>query len=524
MKLSKKLLVTAALLTAAVVSFAQSSIDFYQQPASSLMNEKTAGLFKNEFDKQFTANLDFGTYSQQFLYGGLGNPRKDKALLNGSPTIPNIMLGYYRPGAKPMSVFGDWGAEDAFSRAGSTKTTAGGVTTTTTPLGIFLFKKYTTHLQFLTGLGGEKNVVIGGQFFLYSDFNNLNPEHFMKTQVKGGASDGVTEQWNFNLADILNAAPAIPESKHNFEIGVPIALKTGNIEHGARISLNSHITEKNGSYKTTVGSKKERKITDMTAYTKIRVDYAASIPVRDKEEDRWIIGGDVEFGLAGQSYEQKNTNMGAALPNIKQTYKPSAGGGFALHGGRLFNFHPGDGIVFKVRPGVRFGYNGAHNTDFTAAGVMKNPKPWHEKTVTNGATTFTGSKPKQWMSAHQVVSGFELPMGITVKPEKWVCGFMLGVTPAVAFATNIAYDELNNATDPFGKRTITVLKPQFTESHVVGLNFEFNGGVRLDVYATGDLTELNKFTAQVFIPLGVPKAKSAAKTTGNAKSGAAKKN
>ena len=101
---------------------------------------------------------------------------------------------------------------------------------------------------------------------------------------------------------------------------------------------------------------------------------------------------------------------------------------------------------------------------------------------------------------------------------------VLGVTPAVAFTTNVAYDQLNNATDPFGKRTITVLKPQFTESHVVGLNFEFNGGVRLDVYATGDLTELNKFTAQVFIPLGVPKAKSAAKTTGNAKSGAAKKN
>jgi len=232
MKLSKKLLVTAALLTAAVVSFAQTT--GYTGPASSLLSDKTAGLFENEFDKQFTANPDFGTYGQQFLYGGLGNPRKE--VLDAAPAIRNVMFGYYRPSEElPWSVFGDWGAEGTFVRAGSTKQTVGGATITTTPLGLFFFQKYTTNLQFLTKVGGPNNIVVGGQFFLYSDFSHLNPNHFMKTQAKGGATPGVTELWNFDSANVANPAFILPESKHNFEIGVPVAFKTGEIEHGARV-------------------------------------------------------------------------------------------------------------------------------------------------------------------------------------------------------------------------------------------------------------------------------------------------
>ena len=111
----KKLITLAAALSVALVCFAQTPTQ-YQPPVSSLLNDKTAGLFENQFDKQFSANADFGSYDQQFLYGGLGNPRKEGALLNGSVAVTNIMFGYYRPTAKPWSVFGSWGAEGDFSR------------------------------------------------------------------------------------------------------------------------------------------------------------------------------------------------------------------------------------------------------------------------------------------------------------------------------------------------------------------------------------------------------------------------
>ena len=78
-----------------------------------------------------------------------------------------------------------------------------------------------------------------------------------------------------------------------------------------------------------------------------------------------------------------------------------------------------------------------------------------------------------------------------------------------------------------GARTITVLNPVFAETHTVGLTFEFAGGVRLDVLLNGELTDINNFSAQVFIPLGAPKAKaSSAKAPAEApaKTGAAKKN
>ena len=519
MKLSKKLLVTAALLTAAVVSFAQTT--GYTGPASSLLSDKTAGLFENEFDKQFTVNPDFGTYGQQFLYGGLGNPRKER--LNAVPAIRNVMFGYYRPSEeRPWSVFGDWGAEGTFARAGSTKQTVGGATITTTPLGLFFFQKYTTNLQFLTKVGGANNIVVGGQFFLYSDFSNLTPDHFMKTQAKGGAAPGVTEQWNFNSASVTNATLVLPESEHNFEIGVPVAFKTGEIEHGARVFLNSHITERNGSYKTTVGSKKERKITDMGAYTKLGASYLVSLPVQDSSEDRWLLGGDFNFGIAGQSYEQKVTGI-AVLDNVKSTYKLATGGGIAVEGGRLFNFHPAESIVFKIRPEVRLGYNGALNTEFDANGNIKDPEAWLQKRV-GGPSPEDNAVPKQWKSAHQLLSSVSVPMGITIKPDKWICGFVLGVTPAALFRTNILYAEQASKT---GARTIEVREPVFSETHVVGLTFEFAGGVRLDVELNGQLTDIRNFTAQVFIPLGVPKGKGApakAPAAAGAKSGAAKKN
>ena len=355
----KKLITLAAALSVALVCFAQTPTQ-YQPPVSSLLNDKTAGLFENQFDKQFSANADFGSYDQQFLYGGLGNPRKEGALLNGSVAVTNIMFGYYRPTAKPWSVFGSWGAEGDFSRQGSWKQEIGGVKTEFTPLGVFLFKKYTTNLQFLTALGGEKNLVIGGQFFMHSDFSALAPEHFSKTKIEGGITAGTLELWNMAAAN-ANPNPAT----NNFEIGMPLSFTKGATEHSARIFVNSNITNKDGSFKSTPdsGAKREVKITDVEAYTKVGAKYEVSLPVRDREEDSWIIGGNFNIGFAGADY--KKELEGPHPPAIKKgekKYKTTVGGGFMLEGQRLFNFNIADSANFKIRPGVGFGYNGAHNS------------------------------------------------------------------------------------------------------------------------------------------------------------------
>lgn len=506
----KKLIALAAALSIALICFAQTAE--FEAPAKSLLNDKTAGLFENQFDKQFSANSDFGSYDQQFLYGGLGNPRKDKAKLNGGIAEKNIMFGYYRPTAKPWSVFGSWGAEGNFSRQGSWKQEIGGVKTEFTPLGVFLFKKYTTNLQFLTGLGGEKNLVVGGQFFMHSDFSLLNPEHFGKTKVEGGAGARTVETWN------MDTTAAVPNSAtNNFEIGVPLSFTMGTMEHAARVFVNSNITNKDGSYKETpsVGSKQEVKITDVTAYTKIGAEYEVSLPVRDREDDSWILGGNFNIGFAGANYKREVENV-PARTNLEQKYKTTVGGGFMLEGKRLFNFNIADSVTFKVRPGVGFGYNGAHNS----ANARK-ASPYLTKKIENSVET-TYEDPKQWMSAHQVVSKFELPMGITVKPEKWICGFMLGATPSVELTADVKYDQVMLDTGKIGSRTVS-FTPAFKEEHVVGLTFDFAGGVHIDVYATGNLTELDKYTAQVFIPLGQPKAK-APKAKKGADKAEAKKN
>ena len=510
----KKLITLAAALSVALVCFAQTPTQ-YQPPVSSLLNDKTAGLFENQFDKQFSANADFGSYDQQFLYGGLGNPRKEGALLNSSVAVTNIMFGYYRPTAKPWSVFGSWGAEGDFSRQGSWKQEIGGVKTEFTPLGVFLFKKYTTNLQFLTALGGEKNLVIGGQFFMHSDFSALDPEHFSKTKIEGGITAGTLELWNMAAAN-ANPNPAT----NNFEIGMPLSFTKGATEHSARIFVNSNITNKDGSFTSTPdsGAKREVKITDVEAYTKVGAKYEVSLPVRDREEDSWIIGGNFNIGFAGADY--KKELEGPHPPAIKKgekKYKTTVGGGFMLEGQRLFNFNIADSANFKIRPGVGFGYNGAHNS-----ANAKKAEAYLTKTV-DGAAETTNEDPKQWKSAHEVVTKFELPMGITIKPEKWVCGFMLGATPSVELTADVKYDEVMLDTGKIGSRTVA-FKPEFKEEHVVGLTFDFAGGVHIDVYATGNLTELDKYTAQVFIPLGQPKAKAPKAKKGAEKTEAAKKN
>ena len=511
----KKLITLAAALSLALVCFAQTPTQ-YQPPASSLLSDKTAGLFENQFDKQFSANPDFGSYDQQFLYGGLGNPRKEGAMLNGNVAgIKNIMLGYYRPAAKPWSIFGSWGADGSFSHQGSWKQEIGGVKTEFTPLGAFLFKNYETHLQFLTGLGGEKNIVVGGQFFMYSDFSQLVPANFSKTKVEGGIAAETVELWNMaNVSATPNAAT------NNFEIGMPLSFTKGAAEHSARIFVNSNITNKDGSYKNTPasGSKQEVKITDVQAYTKVGAKYEVSLPVRDREEDSWILGGNFNIGFAGANYKKEVEGpVPAAVKKGEKKYKTTVGGGFMLEGQRLFNFNIADSANFKIRPGVGFGYNGAHNS-----ANAKKAEAYLTKNV-DGATETNYEDPKQWKSAHEVVTKFELPMGITVKPEKWVCGFMLGATPSVELTADVKYDEVMLDTGKIGSRTVA-FKPEFKEEHVVGLTFDFAGGVHIDVYATGNLTELNKYTAQVFIPLGQPKAKAPKAKKGAEKTEAAKKN
>ena len=527
----KKLITLAAALSLALVCFAQTPTQ-YQPPASSLLSDKTAGLFENQFDKQFSANPDFGSYDQQFLYGGLGNPRKEGAMLNGNVAgIKNIMLGYYRPAAKPWSIFGHWGADGKFdAHTGSWEQTSEvlgkTIKTKYTPLGMFLFKKYETHLQFLTGLGGEKNFVVGGQFFLNSDFSILHPERdFYKSETTIDSDKTTLETWNiqYTAAPFSLGNPAA--STHTFEIGIPISMKMGNMENTTRFFVNSKITEANGHFKLAKpGITQERTITDVTGYTKFGLETEVALPVRDREEDRWILGGDFNIGIAGKNKEIKNENLGNSE---KEEYKATASGGFNLNAKRLFDFRPADSVTFKIRPGVKFGYGGAHNAVFDPAKPWNMPDPnafLFKKTV--GSTETTHEDPKQWQAAHQVTSRFELPMGITVKPEKWVCGFVLGATPAVDFAVNVQYTEIasTEAYPQKGLRTVQMLEPKFSEEHVVGLTFDFAGGVHIDVYATGDLTEINKYTAQVFIPLGQPKAKAPKAKKGAEKTEAAKKN
>ncbi len=557
-----KKIITIGLLTVfAAVLLAAEDIEPIRQDwgPDSLENETTAGLFSNEIDEAFLPNADFGSYEQQFIFAGLGNPyKKDEAAdPQGKPTKTQTRFGYYRPGKMPMSFFGQFeGAVTADNVAsGGTKKTWSGdehnelLTTQKVSYNkVPLFKTYNGTLRFLTAFGAEKRMVTGFYFNIdtndggFAKNNNVKQDFKdhkdSKKSIKSSAvnfagTGGGTGAYTYDLSGFTwNTTTGLAEKTgigsftHKFTIGVPLAFKTGDLAHVAKFELNADLTHKNAWFeqKQTENNAKF-KSTGYDSTVTLGGTYEVEIPAKDREEDAWTVGGGLglEFKNSELKYEFKGDKVGG-VKDVNIKYKKTQTPGLSLvlkaEGGRSLVFpSPQRTVIFKIKPTAGFALktghaDGAYNPKIEGKYSDSNASHTH-KSVTEGY----GHKNKTVFK-----TTLSVPMGLKIMPEGWKFGLLLGAKLETEWEVSGTWNRIG---DKHGRTTTTLdsktttgrpnsyndeptttNKLSIKEEHYIGFTIPFEGGARFDVAIKGtDLTKLSTFKIQAFIPLGVPKSK-----------------
>lgn len=463
------------------------SLVFSQTAPASLSNGSTASLFGNQFDAQFQVNPNFGLFDQQFLYGGLGNPQQLAAGKNGSGTF---VFGYYKPGTIPFSIFTTIAGGRPITRTGKwTQTTAGGITTTSSPVGLFLLQESSIKSQFITAFNAGIRLVMGGQVNYSHSVKSSNPDNFRKTTVKNGANTTTREQWN---TDATNGTLESQSSTHDFTIAVPVAFMLGDLKNTAKISLSGEIEDGGGYFKeSTGGNTRNFKYIKKTSNITTRLGYKIAIPAKDVAGGEWYAGTDISFGVKTKKDENKQTTNGNTT-SIVNKYAPNIAGGIMIRGGRSFEYKPVETFSFKIKPEATFDYKGTPG----------DPSLISNTTTTGGTTTTTnGPKLLQKVYRHTIETKIEIPMAMIVKFNNSQFGLKLGATPILGASTQIDYDQQPEHGQK-GYHTVSV-KPILSETHTLGLFIDLPAGVRLDISMNGsDITAFEDLTAQVFIPLG----------------------
>ncbi len=479
----KKVLLTFVLLACATgIMFAQ---EMQGLPAGdSLFNDKTAGLFENEFDQQFNVGPDFGAYENNFLNGAIGG--KDFALGAGAGGFGG--LGFYKAGTLPMSFYGNFGATGITNLGGGSfqplfkgeSSDAMGTKTSYTKQ--FFLRAFNTNLQFLTKAGG---LSIGGYFNFQNskNFGSDTPDtirnSFRKTVIASGETTEELNNWN--------AGTGAPNYifRNYFSLGVPVAFATGNLNHTVTGELGIRLNNKDGSSKNIVANDDIAVKARWQRYY-LGVQYGLAIPTGDRG-DEWTVGAELTFRLVTEQSSRKGKLAG--LP-INETDKYNAGLGFGmkLEGGRLFNFKPSEIVEFKIKPVLRLGLNTAQNSDNAKyPGVLEK----------NYAKLL-----KKQPSATDFNMVFELPMGLTITPAFFgKMGIIMGVTPRVGFEVEAYHPGIEKDVKTYDSKQINVFHI-LEEEHVFGLSMDLGGGVRFDITLNGNnILLLDNLKAQVLIPL-----------------------
>ncbi len=556
----KKIITIGLLTVCAAVLAAQSDPIRQDWGPDSLENETTAGLFSNEIDEAFVPNADFGSYEQQFIFAGLGNPYKkdDAADPQGKPTVTETRFGYYRPGKIPMSFFGRFkgtvGAENVAS--GGTKKKWSGAehnellsTHKVSYNKVPLFKTYDGTLRFLMAFGAEKRMVTGFYFNIdtndgnFAKVNNVKKyykdHNYSKKSIKISAMNLAgtlgTDGYNYstfingntwNTTNGLTPKTGTGSFTHKFTIGVPLAFKTGDLAHVAKFELNADLTHKNAWFeqKQTENNAKF-KSTGYNSTVTLGGSYEVEIPAKDREEDSWTVGGGLGFEFKNDElkYEFKADKV-VSDKDVNIKYKKTQTPGLSLvlkaEGSRSLVFpSPQRTVIFKIKPTAGFALktghaDGAYNPKIE--GKYSNSSKSHTyKSVTEGY----GHKNKTEFS-----TTLSVPMGLKIMPEGWKFGLLLGAKLETEWKVSGTW---NRVGDTHGRVTTTIDSKTTTtrpylyddeptttnslsikEEHYIGFTIPFEGGARFDVAIKGtDLTKLSTFKIQAFIPLGVPKSK-----------------
>ncbi len=555
----KKIITIGLLTVCAAVLFAADNIEPTSQDwgPDSLENEVTAGLFSNEIDEAFLPNADFGSYEQQFIFAGLGNPYNKQEAADPQGSKAETRFGYYRPGSLPMSFFGKFSGSVTNNNIVSGGTKKKWSDDKHTDLlstqkisynKVPLLKTYDGTLRFLMAFGAEKRLVTGFYFNIEGDDQHFNKDHNVKsdyTDHKDSKKSIKTNAMNFSYGSVgtggwydystnINTftweAVGLAEKTgnnvftNNFTVGVPLAFKTGDLAHVAKFELRAELKNKNAWFEQKQTDNNVKfKSTGYDSTVTLGGSYEVEIPAKDREEDAWTVGGGlgIEFKNDELKYEFKADKVNAKK-NVNIKYNRTQTPGIALllkaEGGRSFVFpSPQRTVIFKIKPTVgvalKTGTNGAYNRKidgtYSATGASHTHKEINTGYDKKNKTTFKTT--------------LGVPMGLKIMPEGWKFGLLLGAKLETEWTAEATWDRtdkatttttLDNTTTTTGpttynsQPTITENKLSIKEEHYIGFTIPFEGGARFDVAVTGaNLTQLSSFKIQAFIPLGVPKSK-----------------
>lgn len=264
------------------------------------------------------------------------------------------------------------------------------------------------------------------------------------------------------------------------------------------------------------------------------------MPAKDREEDAWIIDTGLIFSFgnseSSKTESDKKTNTSSKTTSRKA---PSLGFTFAAAGARRFVFEsPAKAVLFKLQPTVGVEVYTGMKDKQGLKGSGYNEKTKFVTTDAAGTTTVTSVTTGdnfQHKNTTEFSTMISVPMGLKILPANWKVGFLLGATPSAECKVTATFDRTGNnktqktvttttgpgvsSTTTTGGEfypsdnytsggTITEIKWNFKENHMIGLTVPFEGGAHLDITLNGtNLGALDKFVIQAFIPLGAPKKK-----------------
>ena len=561
----KRLVLTVMLLAMASALFAQSTNETWNNDlwgSASFENEATAGTFSNEIDKAFNPNPDFGLYSQQFIYGGLGNPSKLHSQGSLPAANPEIAFGYYRPGSMPMSYYGTFSGVANTNMPNSKFTTTWtddthstiSSTTKKSYTKVPLFDKYNGTFRFLIGIGKDKKMVTGFYFNMNGEPTGYNSANFEKTKYTDKINDNnsyteskssvaaVPAITNLNYKDGI---AGLATFKNKFSIGVPLVMNTGALSHIVKFDLSGYIENKNAAYKMT--SKAQNINYSYTGYNSnvaLTANYTLETPVKDKEEDVWFAGATIGMDFRNKQYKYKYEHKeDEVTANVNKTSSPKMGFILKVNGGRLFNFTtPKKALNFRIMPQLTLGMDTRMtSTDLEGYNDKIKASYSNKKAVGAGQVkteSYTKTDKNGFHSNSTILTTeVKVPMGLKVLPENWKIGFLLGADLSATYSVTITRNTKDNHKQNYSETTSTTMgdgstnnvnnsssthpgntytsqgaisnnKLTFNEKHYIGFTIPFEGGAHLDFFMDGSwLIKVDNFRIQAFIPLGTPKEK-----------------
>lgn len=560
---------------------------FAQFVPGSIENGLTIGLFENEIDQAFQANPDFGLFAKDFLFAGLGNPMSGVFSFNDPDAwdegfTPPLRLGYYMAGSLPISFYSSvdftalavGGRQILGTTTNNTYLTEPVVVPPTTTnyewlqrsdvlesIDVIRAATWQADLQAMTKLGpaifglylfagadnSDADLAAADDFFLnYTNtFNDLTSLPGVIPVV------GLDYTVSGTVENVDPAALPAPLASgeytfdDTFRVGVPFAMRTGNLEHRAYLDLTVASSDSSAAYSVVESAHalnagpasvddQTLTVTSKTTNTDIVAAYGLSIPA-GAAGNEWQASLSVNVGLNGQAYAYddlvrpydlsvlatKTGLVGGTHTVVTATYAAGFDFGATLGGARVFAFEPAKGIAFRFAPSLSLGFDligGAaritggtgYTAPLDAAGAVDAAVAYNTTT-----TAVTGDPAKSSM----ISFGASLPMGLTLKPVDWKFGFILGATPAASVTSTTSTSSGETVTTTTQNTTgatinstnigSTINVPNststidyaFSEDHYIGITVPFDGGVRFDARLNGSLLNFESFTIQAFIPL-----------------------